>query len=187
MREDVTPKYMAAAKRMFERLGIDAGGLKAPEDVRGILLKTLKEPSVREAMDAEVLFEGESRRFIIHEDGGVSILKRDFVAVLFLGKECAGFAEFKNNSKEAHFVFYCDKEGSAEVDVEERRYVRRDPDGKTEVLRIAEEDYATVPDEIGRKLDERWLTVCEVMKEHVPRMSFDAALIMALAGKPKEE
>jgi hypothetical protein len=184
VREDVTPKYMAAAKRMLERLGIDAGGLKSPGDVREALFGSLKDPYAKETINSEVLFDGNARRFIIHEDGSVTILRRKGEAYLFLGEDYAVFAELKTKSKEAHFVFYCGKEGIVEMDADEGTCAR-EAGGKREVVKILEEDYAAARDETGGNLAEWWLPAVAVINRRVSEMSLDAALIATLAGKRK--
>lgn len=170
VREDVTPKYMEAAGRMFGRLGIDAGRLEKPEDVREALMKAVKKPDVKNFRETDVVRDNGEPHLAFHKDGGITIFGKDGQrSFLFVWEGGAGFLELGPGGEPA-YTYY--SEANWSVEAKGTRLVR-EIDGEKTVLRLDHEE---------GEPDEWWTNANAVLEKRVGAQEAEAYRAMSLTG-----
>jgi len=187
LKQDVAPKFMEAAKRMFKRLGIDTGELKKPEDVRDALVKSLKAPSSRRFGEAESVRDGGSPRFVFHQKGGVTSFENEGRSHLFISETGAGFAQYAHTDKRAVLVylFYSDSRGTYEQVGED---LVRDVGGEKRKLKVLPPDYTKTVDDLGGMvIDDLWSDVCKTLMERVRVQEAETVAVLTFTGLEKKK
>lgn len=177
LKEDVTPRYLDAARKMLERQGIDRAITK-PEDVRSALLATIFNPKPASSLGGEVVRAPGKPIMIFHENSEITIhTPKGSRTYLFIGKDGAGCVEFDSRANQ-QYLFYADANGSVEFDGE--KYTRN-LGGEIRTFKVRGEEHVPTGVPASDKLDLMYITAKAALDDRLSELESKTAPMLAFS------
>ena len=179
----LSPRYIEAARRMFDQLNISIRKIEKFDDIKNALTGTLQKPSTADISYYFIMYDGGLPRFIIDYELTIMILgdSGDEHSYLFTHEDGAGFVRIGPGGRTTYVFFDCPK-GGVEFD-EMAGTISKKVEGAWNRNALSSNEFIGIPDygEKG-KIDELWSYVLQVLKEWIDKKEKEMLLIQVFTG-----